>query len=198
MVVLFGCLINILFTFVGNLQQEIKECQPFHGAILSPDLPSPPSNQEDSVAMETSENQGTQENATQSHQSDDAPPQSEASEEVPMETEQPETNTAGVSDNNMEVDEQETEKGKAMVDASVAGPTSAPNPVSKNRCLPQRAALIKAVLSFLKKSIPDPSFSESIRNGKYYYYYYCYYYFNRIINAFFNHPQRISGFDRKQ
>ena len=187
-VVLFGCLINILFTFVGNLQQEIKECQPFHGAILSSDLPSPPSNQEDSVAMETSENQGTQENATQSHQSDDAPPQSEASEEVPMETEQPETNTAGVSDNNMEVDEQEIEKGKAMVDASVAGPSSAPNPVSKNRCLPQRAALIKAVLSFLKKSIPDPSFSESIRNGKYYYYYYycyCYYYFNRNNKCIF-------------
>ena len=182
---------------MGNLQQEIRECQPFHGAILSPDLPSPPSNQQDSVAMETSENQGTQENATQSHQSDDAPSQSETSEEVPMETEQPETSTAGVSDNNMEVEEEETEKGKAMVDASVAGPTSAPNPVSKNRCLPQRAALIKAVLSFLKKSIPDPSFSESIRNGKYYYYYY-YYYFNSNNKCIFNHPRRISVFDRKQ
>lgn len=107
--------------------------------------------------METSENQGTQSDAlSQSHQS----------EEVPMETEQPYINSTGTEDNKMEVDEHETGKEKVVVEATVAGPSSALNSVSKNRCLPQRAALIKAVLSFLKKSIPDPSFSESIRNGK--------------------------------
>ena len=83
-----------------------------------------------------------------------------------METEHPYVNNTGAEDNKMEVDEHETGKEKPLVEAAVSGPSSSLNPVSKNRCLPQRAALIKAVLSFLKKSIPDPSFSESIRNGK--------------------------------
>ena len=30
-------------------------------------------------------------------------------------------------------------------------------------CMPERAALIKSVLNFLKKAIPDPTFSESMR-----------------------------------
>lgn len=124
---------------------------------MSPDLPSAPSNQQDGIAMETSDNQGAQSDASlQSHQSDD----------VPMETEQPYVNNTGAEDNKMEVDEHETGKEKLQVELAEAGPSSSVSPVSKNRCLPQRAALIKAVLSFLKKSIPDPSFSESIRNGK--------------------------------
>ena len=108
--------------------------------------------------METSENQGPQSDASsQSHQS----------EEVPMETEQPYVNNTGSEDNKMEVDEHDAGKENVLDDAAVAGPSSGLNSVSKNRCLPQRAALIKAVLSFLKKSIPDPSFSESIRNGNF-------------------------------
>lgn len=122
---------------------------------MSPDLPSAPSNQQDGIAMETSDNQEAKSDASsQSHQS----------EEVPMETEQPYVNNT--EDSKMEVDEHETGKEKSLVDLAEAGPSSSVSPLSKNRCLPQRAALIKAVLSFLKKSIPDPSFSESIRNGK--------------------------------
>lgn len=124
---------------------------------MSPDLPSAPSIQQDGIAMETSDNQGAHSDASsQSHQS----------EEVPMETEQPYVNNTAAEDNKMEVDEHETGKEKLQVELAEAGPSSSENPVNKNRCLPQRAALIKAVLSFLKKSIPDPSFSESIRNGK--------------------------------
>lgn len=149
-------LASFVIIFCLNIQQEIKKCQPHHGAILSPDLPSAPSRQ-DGVAMETSDNQEAQ---------PDAPSQSNQSEEVPMETEQPYVNSTGAEDNKMEVDEHETGKEKPQVEMAVAGPSSSVSPVSKNRCLPQRAALIKAVLSFLKKSIPDPSFSESIRNGK--------------------------------
>ena len=124
---------------------------------MSPDLPSAPSNQQENIAMETSDNQGAQ---------TDVSSQPPLSEDVPMETEQPYVNNTSADDNKMEVDEHETGKEKLQVELSEAGPSSSANPVSKNRCLPQRAALIKAVLSFLKKSIPDPSFSESIRNGK--------------------------------
>lgn len=34
------------------------------------------------------------------------------------------------------------------------------------QCLPQRAALIKSILNFFKKAIPDPTFTENIRNCK--------------------------------
>lgn len=34
------------------------------------------------------------------------------------------------------------------------------------QCYPQRAALLKSMLNFLKKAIPDPSFSDSIRHCK--------------------------------
>ncbi|XP_015767939.1 PREDICTED: E3 ubiquitin-protein ligase HUWE1-like [Acropora digitifera] len=140
-----------LTAIINRLEQEIKKCLPYHGAMLSPDLPSAPPIQQVGVAMETSENQGAQaDSSSQAHQS----------EEVPMETEQPYVNS--IEDSKMEVDENDAEKVVGVVE--VAGPSSAANSVSKNRCLPQRAALIKAVLSFLKKSIPDPSFSESIRN----------------------------------
>ena len=33
-------------------------------------------------------------------------------------------------------------------------------------CLPQRAALLKSMLNFLKKAISDPQFSDSIRYAK--------------------------------
>ena len=32
------------------------------------------------------------------------------------------------------------------------------------QCMPERAALIKSILNFLKKAIPDPTFAENIRN----------------------------------
>ena len=32
------------------------------------------------------------------------------------------------------------------------------------QCMPERSALIKSVLNFLKKAIPDPTFAENIRN----------------------------------
>ena len=34
------------------------------------------------------------------------------------------------------------------------------------QCIPEQAALIKSILNFLKKAIPEPMFAESIRNRK--------------------------------
>ena len=70
-------------------------------------------------------------------------------------------------------------------DATEAGPSTTREPVtgdeeeggddaSKDKkkksesiqCFPQRAALLKSMLNFLKKAIPDPAFSDSIRHGK--------------------------------
>lgn len=38
--------------------------------------------------------------------------------------------------------------------------------VSGVQCIPQRAALLKSMLNFLKKAIQDPAFSDGIRHGK--------------------------------
>ena len=52
------------------------------------------------------------------------------------------------------------------VDGALANSMSMPlitEPVSGVTCLPQRAALLKSMLNFLKKAIQDTSFSDSIR-----------------------------------
>ena len=35
------------------------------------------------------------------------------------------------------------------------------------QCMPERAALIKSILNFLKKAIPEPTFADSMRSCKY-------------------------------
>ena len=36
--------------------------------------------------------------------------------------------------------------------------------VGGTQCIPERSALIKSILNFVKKAIPDPTFTENIRN----------------------------------
>jgi E3 ubiquitin-protein ligase HUWE1 len=64
-----------------------------------------------------------------------------------------------------------TTVGKSS-DGSVSMETDAPPIVDPDRvggveglqCMPERAALIKSILNFVKKAIPDPMFTENIRN----------------------------------
>ena len=42
--------------------------------------------------------------------------------------------------------------------------TSTEEGVTESSCMPERAALIKSILNFLKKAIPEPTFAENIRN----------------------------------
>ena len=72
----------------------------------------------------------------------------------------------------MEVDEENVEQRQEKESQQQAKPpststtgqhlTSAPKPGVT--CLPQRAALLKSMLNFLKKAIQDPAFSDSIRH----------------------------------
>ncbi len=36
--------------------------------------------------------------------------------------------------------------------------------IPQSQCLPQRAALLKSILNFLKKTIPDPAFADHTRS----------------------------------
>ncbi|CAH1782935.1 unnamed protein product [Owenia fusiformis] len=49
-------------------------------------------------------------------------------------------------------------------DASSVAPPDYSAAKTSMQCFPQRAALLKSMLNFLKKAIPDPSFSDSIRH----------------------------------
>lgn len=46
-------------------------------------------------------------------------------------------------------------------------------------CMPERAALIKSILNFLKKAIPEPTFSENMRTCKH----------RHVVKMTFNLPQ---------
>ncbi|XP_060080556.1 E3 ubiquitin-protein ligase HUWE1-like [Ylistrum balloti] len=60
-------------------------------------------------------------------------------------------------------DESRVNEG-ASTSTGMAYTVSAP-PKNGVQCFPQRAALLKSMLNFLKKAIPDSSFSESIRHS---------------------------------
>lgn len=63
----------------------------------------------------------------------------------------------------METDEQ----GAAVVEERMEDETGRSSSVSvmKLTCLPQRAALVKSILNFLKKCISDSAFADSIRTS---------------------------------
>ena len=120
----------------------MKICIQYHGGILTPDLAQPSGNQDNPDTMETNESSPS--------------PSQDSTKTIPMETEQ-----AGPSGIEVDASKMEVEESGA---SSRISPTSLQ--VTQQRCLPQRAALIKALLSFLKKAIPDPAFSETIRTSK--------------------------------
>jgi len=63
---------------------------------------------------------------------------------------------------NMEVDGESQAGGSSSSPLDETGILDAPKPGLT--CLPQRAALLKSMLNFLKKAIQDPAFSDSIRH----------------------------------
>ncbi|XP_056366849.1 E3 ubiquitin-protein ligase HUWE1 [Oenanthe melanoleuca] len=60
----------------------------------------------------------------------------------------------------------ESSPGPSSAEAPpVPGPSAAaPSPRGGVQCIPQRAALLKSMLNFLKKAIQDPAFSDGIRH----------------------------------
>ena len=50
--------------------------------------------------------------------------------------------------------------------SSVTSPTDSAHEEACVTCMPERVALIKSILNFLKKVIPEPTFAENIRNCK--------------------------------
>lgn len=59
----------------------------------------------------------------------------------------------------------ETEEGAGMEAARDLPPAEFDEySGEEGQCMPERAALVKSILNFLKKAIPDPAFAENIRS----------------------------------
>ena len=161
-----------LSSFIARLELEVEHCrkqQPFQ-------IQAGPQRR-DSLA-EALEQQRAEEEAQSvtMELSAEAEGNKENSQEEPMEVDSPQT----VSDiTATTVSQQPVAQGTnsaEQTDSSIAEPTPStsgfsnlPTPdysAAKNgtTCLPQRAALLKSMLNFLKKAISDPAFSDSIRH----------------------------------
>ena len=131
--------------FISRLESEVETCrqqQPFQITI----------------------ERNTQErltNAMEQAESANDPALLEAQKQVELERRQAEAAAAGeVVDrpgSGMEIDEDTSSQGPGHSSVLTA-------PLPGLTCLPQRAALLKSMLNFLKKAIQDPAVSDSIRH----------------------------------
>ena len=130
--------------FISRLESEVETCrqqQPFQITI----------------------ERNTQErltNAMEQAESANDPALLEAQKQVDLERRKAEAAAAGVEDrpgSGMEIDEDSASPGPAHSSVLTA-------PLPGLTCLPQRAALLKSMLNFLKKAIQDPAVSDSIRH----------------------------------
>eukprot|EP00092_Neocalanus_flemingeri_P041280 GFUD01044951.1.p1 GENE.GFUD01044951.1~~GFUD01044951.1.p1 ORF type:complete len:4316 (+),score=1501.53 GFUD01044951.1:136-13083(+) len=140
-----------LNTFIARLQSEVDTCrlhQPFQISIER--------NTQDrlTTAMEQAET---------IHD----PALLEAQQQVEIERQQQQDAADAAElrpDSSMEVDQDQeyVEPASPKQSPTLSSPLTAPKPGVT--CLPQRAALLKSMLNFLKKAIQDPAFSDSIRH----------------------------------
>lgn len=63
-------------------------------------------------------------------------------------------------------EEPPAEEGVGMDDGGCSKDKREPGKGPHPQCMPERAALIKSILNFLKKAIPDATFAENIRSRK--------------------------------
>lgn len=87
--------------------------------------------------------------------------------EQPYEIRLPNSSASGRGSSQALEDGTQESESEMEVDTTIPSSSSAlalTEPVSGVTCLPQRAALLKSMLNFLKKAIQDSSFSDSIRH----------------------------------
>ena len=82
------------------------------------------------------------------------------STDMPL-NEQTAPSTSGVTP--MEVDSAQSSESVASNSATTSNP-HLDQPLKDIQCYPQRAALLKSMLNFLKKAIQDPAFADGIRH----------------------------------
>jgi len=127
---------NGLSILVNRLKNEVKSCSKYHGPILPVD----------------SVDEGSDSTVSQQASSSMAVDCNDVSQENDQVVEVQAASSQGCSDTDMK----EAGSTSAITTGSIS--------IQKNQCLPQRAALLKSILNFLKKTIPDPAFADHTRS----------------------------------
>lgn len=127
-----------LASFINRLDMEVNVCRKEQPFEIEPQLyqDAPQTSRERSVDREEGSSASRREHETFDEREESCNPMEIAEDE----------NTSSKPD----------EKSEQLPDYSAAK--------TGKTCLPQRAALLKSMLNFLKKAIQDPAFSDSIRH----------------------------------
>ncbi|KAJ8683247.1 hypothetical protein QAD02_019039 [Eretmocerus hayati] len=126
---------NGLASFIKRLDMEVNICRKEQPFEIEPEIDTPEAPQAATVEAAVSDNASPGETIDDKEESSN-----------PMEFSEDENTSAPKTD--MKTPEQQSQ-----------------SPAKSGKiCLPQRAALLKSMLNFLKKAIQDPTFSDSIRH----------------------------------
>ncbi|XP_078001474.1 E3 ubiquitin-protein ligase HUWE1-like [Glandiceps talaboti] len=135
---------NGLTVFIERLQHEVEICRREVPYVIKPTFNNQPA-----------------EDGLEEHDDTAGSPHQMYDEAVAMETD----NTAAGTNlegggSGMEINEDVDDDGSHELSDTDSNKTGKPG----SQCFPQRAALLKSMLNFLKKAIQDPAFSDSIRH----------------------------------
>ncbi|XP_037772840.1 E3 ubiquitin-protein ligase HUWE1-like isoform X4 [Penaeus monodon] len=151
-----------LTAFIKRLEVEVDECRKEQPFLIT--LPSP-------LAESESSRGDLEQAATAEGESEDAAESTEVPDTAthsPMDTTEPpvsySTNDLEVTPSQPTYSASRPSTSTAMDVPAASRPDYSEASKSGLSCLPQRAALIKSMLNFLKKAIQEPGFSESMRH----------------------------------
>ena len=144
-----------LAAFIRRLEVEVEECRKEQPFVISLAAPLADSNSI-GVSSGEAEMRITPEETSQSLSPMDT---TEALADI---NQQPSTSSQNISENPS--DDMSIAKISATAGTSNFNPDNGDSLKNTLSCLPQRAALLKSMLNFLKKAIQDPGFSESMRH----------------------------------
>ncbi|XP_014203791.1 E3 ubiquitin-protein ligase HUWE1 isoform X2 [Copidosoma floridanum] len=130
-----------LASFIKRLDMEVNVCRKEQPFEIEPEIDVPEAQQQEASVAEESANSSSNASQRTNETGDDR-------EESP---------------NQMELSEDENTTTSSKTKTKQTVQTYCPAKNGK-MCLPQRAALLKSMLNFLKKTIQDPMFSDSIRH----------------------------------
>ncbi|CAH1264453.1 HUWE1 [Branchiostoma lanceolatum] len=147
-----------LTCFINRLEHEVEICRKECPFVITPIISAEDGEEEEEHPEE--ENREGQVATETRNQSEEGA--------VAMETETAASTSSGSSDVPMEMDGPSPASTSSMSE-DTRTETGAKKPGTglddpQKQCFPQRAALMKSMLNFLKKAIPDPAFSDSIRH----------------------------------
>lgn len=149
-----------LTAFIRRLEVEVDECRKEQPFVIT--LPAPLA-ENDSASAATESTQAAAAAEREASVTTESAEVGDTATPSPMDTTESYTGAAGTSFQTSEV-ENIRPSTSAAADITASSRPDYSEAKTGLSCLPQRAALVKSMLNFLKKAIQEPGFSESMRH----------------------------------